>query len=209
MLDYICCCFSLFYSLQPLVACRNFNWVKKAPSSKRKNKRRLVAEPVVRARDEPDVVNANQYVTHMLAVSLGVKLFDAMRRILVYTKANHPDKSFYAACRGLFPIQELCGTMTALALAKRDLLGVDTPLWKLLAPAVVIHALATFRGMKVIYIAGCVSISVACIVLFANPRCLVFLSYLSQSSSGTRRRLGQRCSFCLYTKRIRSPLPNY
>ena len=127
--------------------CRNFNWVTKANS--KQSKKRRTAEAIVRGPGEQDVVNANKYVTHMLAASLGLKLFDAARRILVYTKAHHPDKSFYAACRGLFPIQELCGTMTALALAKRDLLGVDMPLWKLLAPAVVIHGMANFRGMKV------------------------------------------------------------
>jgi hypothetical protein len=117
-------------------------------NSKKKTKRRTAAA-IAHGPGEQDIVNANKYVTHMLAVSLGLKLLDATRRILVYTKAHHPDKSFYAACRGLFPIQELCGTMTALELAKRDLLGVDMPLWKLLAPAVVIHAMANFRGMKV------------------------------------------------------------
>jgi hypothetical protein len=94
-------------------------------------------------------VSANQYVTHMLAVSLGLKLSDAGRRILLYTKAQDANKSFYAICRGIFPIHELCGAMTALALAKRDLLGVNMPLWKLLAPAVVVHGMANFRGMKV------------------------------------------------------------
>lgn len=39
--------------------------------------------------------------------------------------------------------------MTALALAKRDLLGFYTPLWKILAPAVVVHGMANYRGMKV------------------------------------------------------------
>lgn len=85
----------------------------------------------------------------MLAASLGLKLADAGRRIFLYTKPGDENKGFYAVCRGVFPIQELCGTMTALALAKRDLLGVDMPLWKVLAPAVVIHGMANFRGMKV------------------------------------------------------------
>lgn len=116
------------------------------------NKKRRTPEAILRGPGEQECVNANKYVCHMLAASLGLKLFDAARRILVYTKAHHPDKSFYAACRGLFPIQELCGTMTALALAKRDLLGVDMPLWKLLAPAVVIHGMANFRGMKVRFV---------------------------------------------------------
>lgn len=85
----------------------------------------------------------------MLAVTLGLKLCDATRRILLYTKSSNANKRFYAVCRGIFPIHDLCGAMTALTLAKRDLLGLDTPLWKLLAPAVVVHGMANFRGMKV------------------------------------------------------------
>jgi len=67
----------------------------------------------------------------------------------MYTKASDESKGYYALCRGIFPIQELCGTITALALAKRDVLGWEMPTWKILAPAVVIHGMANFRGMKV------------------------------------------------------------
>ena len=109
----------------------------------------MVAELIVRNPEEKECVNANRHLTHMLAVSLGLKLCDVGRRILMYTKSQHANKSFYSICRGIFPIQELCGTMTALALAKRDLLGVNMPMWKLLAPAVVVHGMANFRGMKV------------------------------------------------------------
>ena len=125
---------------------RNFNWVTK---KNRKGKKRSLAEAVVRRPGEMEVVNANPYVTHMLAASVGLKLCDATRRILMYTKAQHADKSFYAFCRGAFPIQELCGTMSAVALAKRDLLGMELPMWKILLPAVVVHGMANFRGMKV------------------------------------------------------------
>jgi hypothetical protein len=41
--------------------------------------------------------------------------------------------------------------MTALLLARRDVLGVHTPLWKILGPAVFIHGMANFRGMKPIF----------------------------------------------------------
>jgi hypothetical protein len=125
---------------------RNFNWVTK--TSTRDGKRRRVAEAIVRPPGvvDQEIVSANQYVTQMLAVSLGLKLCDAGRRILLYTKPSNANKSFYAICRGIFPIHELCGTMTALALAKRDLLGVETPLWKILFPAVLIHGMANFRG---------------------------------------------------------------
>jgi len=129
--------------------CRNFNWVTRVSAKQGKKKRKRVAEAIVRSPLERDSVSANQFVTQMLAASLGLKLFDAFRRILLYTKPYQDNKSFYAICRGIFPIHELCGTMTAIALAKRDLLGVNMPLWKLLGPAVVIHGMANFRGMKV------------------------------------------------------------
>jgi len=115
-------------------------------------KKEVVAEPVVRLPGELEVVTANTYVTHMLAVSIGLKLCDAGRRILMYTKPHHLDKGFYAFCRGIFPIQDLCGTMTAIGLAKRDLLGVPSPTWRILLPAIVIHGMANFRGMKVCHL---------------------------------------------------------
>lgn len=109
----------------------------------------MKAEAIPRYPGDPEVTNLNPYVTQMLAVSIGIKFADSARRILMYTKATDENKGFYALCRGIFPIQELCGTMTALALAKRDVLGWNMPLWKMLAPAVVIHGMANFRGMKV------------------------------------------------------------
>ena len=39
-----------------------------------------MAEAVPRHPGQTDVLNANKYVTHMLAVSLGLKLCDAGRR---------------------------------------------------------------------------------------------------------------------------------
>lgn len=130
---------------------RNFHWVvkKKSSSKNKKKKKRRVAEVILRSPGEREVTTVNKYVASMLAVSIGLKIADTGRRILMYTKPYHDDKSFYALCRGIFPIHELCGTMTALALAKRDVLGQDMPLWKILAPAVVIHGMANFRGMKV------------------------------------------------------------
>jgi len=95
------------------------------------------------------VINVNQYVSGMLAVSLGLKMADAIRRVCMYTKAGDQNKGFYALFRGIFPIQELCGTVTALGLARRDVLGQKMPLWKLLLPSAIIHGMANFRGMKV------------------------------------------------------------
>ena len=118
-------------------------------NNKKRKKRKRVREPVQRNLGETEVTSINSYVTHMLVASIGLKLCDNTRRILMYTKKSNAHKSFYSFCRGLFPIHELCGTMTALELAKRDVLGVDIPLWRMLLPAVVIHSMANFRGMKV------------------------------------------------------------
>jgi len=130
---------------------KNFKWTRKKKSNKKNGKKRKkvwIAEPIPMERE---VTKINTYITEMLAASLGLKMCDSIRRILMYTKESNVDKGFYAFCRGVFPIQELCGTMTALALAKRDVLGVDTPLWQMLAPAVVIHGMANFRGKKPIF----------------------------------------------------------
>lgn len=156
---------------------KNFRWVRK-PSRRNPRKRKWVAEPILpppahqqqlpsdilyhhhRYHDDEDeanlqtpgqIVNVNHYVSGMLAVSLGLKLADAIRRICMYTKPEDLHKTFYAVCRGLFPIQELCGTVTALGLARRDVLGQKTPLWQLLLPAAVIHGMANFRGKKPIF----------------------------------------------------------
>lgn len=120
-------------------------------STKNKKRKRKVAEVIQRNPGDPEVTNINSYITQMLAVSIGIKLCDSTRRILMYTKDHNANKGFYAFCRGIFPIHELCGTMTALALAKRDVLGWDMPIWKMLAPAVVVHGMANFRGMKPIF----------------------------------------------------------
>lgn len=85
----------------------------------------------------------------MLAVSLGLKLADAIRRVCMHTRDSDDHKLFYAFSRGVFPIQELCGIVTALSLAKRDVLGQAMPWWKLLMPSAIIHGMANFRGKKV------------------------------------------------------------
>lgn len=133
---------------------RNYRRVKRrhgTSKSKKKKKKRFMLERVERPNGEPEVTNVNIYVTKMLAASLGLKLCDSVRRILMYTKRTDASKSFYAFARGIFPIHELCGTMTALEMARRDLLGVDLPLWRVLLPAVFIHGMANFRGMKPIF----------------------------------------------------------
>jgi len=144
---------------------KNFRWVKKKTTSSRtkKAKRKCVAE-ALEGTDAPpgspttpffqtpgNVINVNHYVSGMLAVSLGLKLADTIRRICMYTKASDANKGFYAFCRGIFPMQELCGTVTVLSLARRDVLGQKMPIWKLLLPSAIIHGMANFRGMKPIF----------------------------------------------------------
>lgn len=128
---------------------RNFKPVK-VQKGKRKRSKKTVAE-AVRSIDAPQVTNVNCYVVQMLAASLGLKLFDITRRILMYTKQGDEHKHFFAIARGVYPIQELCGTMTALLLARRDVVGIDLSIWKIVGPAIVIHGLANFRGMKPIF----------------------------------------------------------
>jgi len=118
---------------------RNFKQIKKVQTkSKRRRKHQNALQPV-RSIDAPQVVNINCYITQMLAASLGLKLFDVSRRILMYTKETDDYKRIYAVCRGTFPIHELCGTMTALLLARRDVIGANLPQWKILAPAVCLY----------------------------------------------------------------------
>jgi hypothetical protein len=135
---------------------RNFSWVSKP--SKHQNKKKKVAEPIEADNDERGagsldgtVTNINPYIAGMLAVSLGIKWADAIRRVCMYTKIQDEQKSVYAFLRGIFPVQELCGIMTALGLARRDVLGQKMPLWKLLLPATIVHSMANLRGMKPIF----------------------------------------------------------
>lgn len=185
--------FSTFGALvQPALTnplARNFNWSTRV--STKSNKKRRVAEAVVRRYGVKEAVSSNKYVSQMLAASLGMKMCDVFRRILLYTKSGDSNKGFYAVCRGLFPIHELCGTMTAIALAKRDVLGVDMPLWKMLAPAVVIHGMANFRGMKVRNTSSPEGRDTR-VLSVRSPFALVD----SHSSNGMQLRLGLRCS-CL------------
>ena len=126
---------------------RNMDSIKS--KKKRRKKQKWMREAVQRKSGESEVTVINRYVCHMLAASFGLKLCDSIRRVLMYTKKNDLDKEFYAFFRGVLPIHELCGTMTALELAKRDILGLKVPLWRMLLPAVVIHSMANLKGMKV------------------------------------------------------------
>lgn len=128
---------------------RNFKPLKTHKSRRKQSKKNIVQ--AVRSINAPQVTNINCYVVQMLAASLGLKLSDITRRILMYTKRADEHKHFFAVARGVYPLHELCGTMTALLLARRDVLGVNLPIWKIVGPAIIIHGLANFRGMKPIF----------------------------------------------------------
>jgi len=89
------------------------------------------------------------YLVYSTAVCMGIKVADNTNRILKYLAPNQPHKSFFAVLRGVFPVQELCGGLTALAIAHRDVRGI-TSRWDLSAigPAVLLHSFAVLRGLK-------------------------------------------------------------
>ena len=117
---------------------------------KRRQKSKIyVIEEVSQGPNDRQVTNINSYVSHMLAASLGIKLADSVKRTMMYTKKGDTKKQLYSILRGFYPVHELCGTMTALELAKRNVLGLDIPLWRILFPAVFIHGMANLKGMKV------------------------------------------------------------
>lgn len=125
--------------------------VKQESSSKKKRSKKrnkVVLEEIQLPSDQTPVTNINSYFSHMLVASLGLKVCDTTRRILMYTKGGHEHKSFYAFFRGFYPVQELCGAMTALEMAKKDVLGLNTSTWRMILPAVIIHGLANLKGMK-------------------------------------------------------------
>ena len=101
------------------------------------------------------MTNVNPYVVSMLVASWGIKFTDCLRRVLLYSKPKSLHTAFYAFARGCFPLQELCGVLTALQLARRDVLGVNIGVVGMLSPAVFIHGMANFRGMKPVFKWNC------------------------------------------------------
>lgn len=97
----------------------------------------------------PDSVHST--LVYMTAASLGLKAADNARRILMYTKPEDTSKPFFALARGFFPVHELCGAFTALNLVRQDILGERMSWFRLLAPAVILHSMANFRGMKPVF----------------------------------------------------------
>ena len=101
---------------------------------------------------QQETTNINPYISHFLIASYGIKLADSIRRIAMYTKSSSEHPYFYSLGRSLYPIHELCAILTSLQLCKKYVLGWnDLFSWKVIAPAVIFHGMANFRGMKPIF----------------------------------------------------------
>ena len=89
---------------------------------------------------------------YMLAISLGLKVADNTMRILVNAAPQYRKNNVFALARGLFPVQELCGVLTALSISRRLTMGNEK--WNLicLGPAIAFHAFALLRGMKPLFV---------------------------------------------------------
>lgn len=97
-------------------------------------------------------LSVRSYMIYMTAITLGLKAADNTRRILLYTSPNHRHKNFFAIARGFFPVQELCGAMTSLAIARRNVLGLPGMDFGSVAPAIALHLTANLRGMKSMFV---------------------------------------------------------
>ena len=118
-------------------------------------------------------ITVRTQIIHMLAISLGLKVADNYRRILLYNAPSDRYKAFFAIGRGIFPVQELCGILTALGRAEEALTNGDSVhdkkggnndnmkrkkkkkkkrAFRALGPAILLHFMANFRGMKPLYV---------------------------------------------------------
>jgi hypothetical protein len=81
-----------------------------------------------------------------------MKIGDNTRRILLYTQPEHYHKTFFAIARSVYPIRELCGCLSALRWAAKDILGHNTTFLQRIWPAILLNAMASLRGMKPYYV---------------------------------------------------------
>jgi len=114
--------------------------------------------------------HVHTYLGYLLAASLGLKMADNTRRVGLYARPEHHQRVFFAFARGVFPVHEICGALTAMQLAKRNVLGKHVPLWKLLFPAVALHAMGNFRGKKPLFKVSIPDLLLVCVCLFFKNR---------------------------------------
>ena len=127
-----------------------------------------------------ETFSLRSFVIYMNSIALGLKLADNTRRILLYSSNKHNYKTFFAVARSFFPIQEICGAINSIAMArwylrnshiqkvsddKGKITGnvknklvdrIPKPfaagLFSSFLSSVVLHSIANLRGMKPIFV---------------------------------------------------------
>ncbi|CAM9482022.1 unnamed protein product [Pylaiella littoralis] len=107
------------------------------------------AAEAAEAAQEPTHVHT--YLLYVLGSAIGLKAACTVQRVLVYTREHHEHKAFFALARGFFPLFELCGSIMAMNLARRDILGDTMNKLQLFFVAVSLNAYAVFRGTKPLF----------------------------------------------------------
>mmetsp|Transcript_2853 Transcript_2853/g.3986 ORF Transcript_2853/g.3986 Transcript_2853/m.3986 type:complete len:458 (+) Transcript_2853:82-1455(+) len=111
---------------------------KKIPKIKRNSKRNVEIVPS----------HVHSYVELIIAAAVGLKVADNGRRILMYNKSFHSQKFLFALLRGFYPLHEICAAISAMKLARKEVLGHKIGTFGIFVPAFLLHALSNFRGGK-------------------------------------------------------------
>ena len=135
---------------------------------KKKKTNETVEKTIVRE------ISVRGIVIYSLAIALGIKSADTARRVLLYSAPSMRHKTFFALARSVYPVQEICSVLTALNYAKSISLvssssfnassSSASPLpgsnkqkrpsqgGTTLFRSILLHAMATMRGMKPLYV---------------------------------------------------------
>ena len=70
--------------------------------------------------------SVHTYLGYMLASAMGLKMADNLRRISLYARPAHHQRTFFAFARGIFPLHELCAALTAMQVS-HGLNGLNQP----------------------------------------------------------------------------------
>eukprot|EP00622_Pseudochattonella_farcimen_P001408 FR736092.1.p1 GENE.FR736092.1~~FR736092.1.p1 ORF type:complete len:301 (+),score=31.31 FR736092.1:125-904(+) len=105
----------------------------------------------------PKYASVHTYLGYMLCSAMGLKMADNLRRVSLYTRPTHTQRTFFAFARGIFPVHELCAALTAMQLAKKEILGRDWSTARILTPAILLHLMGNFRGKKPLFKWGSVT----------------------------------------------------
>ena len=113
-----------------------------------------LAQAQAQAQQQAEFDSPERKLLYMIAAGAGLKCADSARRVLLYRPPpNGSSRMFFAVARGFFPVQELCAALTATQLSRRELLDSErsSQRWTAMVPAVLLHAMANFRGMKPLF----------------------------------------------------------